>query len=105
MEESPVKEQFKAMARASTISSIEQKHVQYISMADRRAQGLLTITSFLIPISITRIQSQECQYAVLLYLASAMVTVVAAILCLAPKKYNMASEDPYLLHFSGISQL
>lgn len=85
MDDLPEKEQFQAISRASTLSSIEQKHVQYINMADRRAQGLLAITAFLIPISMTRIQSQECHYGVLLYVASAMITVVASILCLAPR--------------------
>ncbi|MGK0238801.1 MAG: hypothetical protein ACI92G_002267 [Candidatus Pelagisphaera sp.] len=58
--------QFQAISRGSMLSSIEQKHVKYAEMADRRAQDLLTITAFLVPLSLTRIQTEECQIGVLL---------------------------------------
>ena len=75
-------------------------------MADRRAQGLLTISAILIPISLSRINEPECQIGVLAFLVFATVSIVACILVLMPKRYRKEGEgEPFLLHFSGISQM
>jgi len=97
---------FAGIARGSALASIEQKHVQYVAMADRRAQGLLTITALLMPLALSRINQPECQIGVLAFLIFATISIVASVLVLMPKHYrkdNGSSE--YLLHFSGISQL
>ena len=102
----PRRKGFQAIARGSALASIEQKHVQYVAMADRRAQGLLMIASILIPISLSRINQPECQIGVLVFLVCATISIVASILALMPKHYRKDKEGgDYLLHFSGISQL
>lgn len=96
---------FQQIAKGSLLSSIENKHVQYISMADRRAQGILTISSVLIPFSLARVNEPEFHDGVLVFLVAALITIIAALLCLSPKRYKRKEKDRrQLLHFSGITQ-
>ncbi|MDQ8205112.1 Pycsar system effector family protein [Pelagicoccus sp. SDUM812003] len=96
---------FQAIARASILSGIENKHTQYVSMADRRAQGLLTISAVLSPIAISRIGSPTYFPAVVVFLLGAVVTIISASLCLNPKRYRRIKEDDrFLFHFSYISR-
>ena len=101
----PSDPKFQAIARASILSGIENKHTQYISMADRRAQGLLTISAVLSPIAISRIDSPLYFPAVLVFLLGATLTIISATLCLNPKRYRrLKKDDRFLLHFSYISR-
>ncbi len=98
--------QFQAIARAAVMASIENKHIQYIAMADRRAQGLLAMSSVLMPFALTRINTPECQLGVIVFGVGAVATIIAAVQCLAPKKPKHLDkhERHNLLHFSGISK-
>ncbi|MBC2604873.1 Pycsar system effector family protein [Pelagicoccus albus] len=96
---------FQAIARASILSSIENKHTQYVSMADRRAQGLLTIAAVMSPIAISRISVPEFFPSVVVFLIGAAATIIAATLCLFPKRFRkIKPNDRFLLHFSYISR-
>ncbi|MCH6258772.1 DUF5706 domain-containing protein [Puniceicoccaceae bacterium K14] len=100
-----VSEKFQQIAKGAILSSIESKHVQYISMADRRAQGILTISSILIPFSLAQINKPEYHDGVLVFLVAAIITIIAALLCLNPKRYKRKEKDRrQLLHFSGITE-
>ncbi len=96
---------FQQIARGSILSSIENKHIQYISMADRRAQGILAISAILIPFSLSKIDTPECHYGVMVFLAGAVTTIIASVLCLMPKRFKRKEKDRrHPLHFSGITQ-
>ncbi len=101
----PSNPKFQAIARASILSSIENKHTQYVSMADRRAQGLLTMAAVLAPVAISRINIPEFFPSVVVFLVGAATTIITATLCLFPKRFRrIKPDDRFPLHFSYISR-
>ncbi|MDQ8181795.1 Pycsar system effector family protein [Pelagicoccus sp. SDUM812005] len=101
----PSQPKFQSIARASILASIENKHTQYVAMADRRAQGLLTMAAVLAPVAISRINAPGFFPSVAVFLAGAVVTIMAATLCLFPKRFRrIQNSDRFPLHFSYISR-
>lgn len=101
----PHSPKFQAIARASILASIENKHTQYVSTADRRAQGLLAIAAVMAPIAISRLNDPDFLPAVIVFLAGATTTIISATLCLFPKRFKrLTPEDRFPLHFSYISR-
>jgi len=94
-----------ALLRGSVLSSTQSKHVQYISLADRRAQVVITINAFLIPLAISAYQNPQIRIGITLYVLAAALSIFFAVMCLMPKRYQMTADGKSnLLHFSGIWQ-
>jgi len=94
-----------ALLRGSVLSSAQSKHVQYISLADRRAQVIITINAFLIPLSLSAYDKPEIRNGILFFILTAALSILFAIICLMPKRYRPdPSGKRNLLHFSGIWQ-
>ncbi|MBK1877279.1 Pycsar system effector family protein [Pelagicoccus mobilis] len=92
-----------ALLRGSVLSSAQSKHVQYISLADRRAQVIITINAFLIPLSLSGYDKPDIRLGILLFIFAASLSIVFAIVSLMPKRYQEDREGKAnLLHFSGI---
>ena len=101
----PETTQWPALLRGSVLSSAQSKHVQYISLADRRAQVVITINAFLIPLAISAYENPQIRLGITLYVLAAAVSIVFAVMCLMPKRYQTnPGEKSNLLHFSGIWQ-
>lgn len=85
------------------LSSAQSKHVQYISLADRRAQVVITINAFLIPLAISAYPHAQIRLGITLYVLAAALSIFFAVMCLMPKRYqNAPGSKSNLLHFSGI---
>ena len=94
-----------ALLRGTVLSSAQSKHVQYISLADRRAQVVITINAFLIPLAISAYQHPQIRLGITLYVLTAALSIFFAVMCLMPKRYQSApGSKSSLLHFSGIWQ-
>lgn len=94
-----------ALLRGSVLSSAQSKHVQYISLADRRAQVVITINAFLIPLAVSAYQNPQIRLGITLYVLAAALSIVFAVMCLMPKRYRTDLRGKAnLLHFSGIWQ-
>jgi hypothetical protein len=94
-----------ALLRGSVLSSAQSKHVQYISLADRRAQVVITINAFLIPLAISAYKHAQIRLGITLYVLAAALSIFFAVMCLMPKRYQSAAgSKSNLLHFSGIWQ-
>lgn len=94
-----------ALLRGSVLSSAQSKHVQYIALADRRAQVIITINAFLIPLSLSGYNKPEIQVGIIFFILTASLSILFAIICLMPKRYQSdPSGQKNLLHFSGIWQ-
>ncbi len=94
-----------ALLRGSVLSSAQSKHVQYISLADRRAQVVITINAFLIPIAISAYDNTEIRLGITLFVLAAALSIFFAVMCLMPKRYKIDMQgNANLLHFSGIWQ-
>ena len=95
--------QWPALLRGSVLSSVQSKHVQYIGLADRRAQVIITINAFLIPLTLTGYTMPEIQVGITLVSLTAALSILFAVISLMPKRYKATdSGQSNLLHFSGI---
>ena len=103
--ESADKNNWPALLRGSVLSSTQSKHVQYISLTDRRAQVIITINAFLIPLTLTGYENTEIRTGIFLFILAASLSIFFAIISLMPKRYKRdISGTANLLHFSGIWQ-
>lgn len=93
-----------ALLRGSVLSSVQSKHVQYISLADRRAQVIVTINAFLIPLILSSYKSMpEIRLGMLIVVVCAALSIFFAVMSLMPKRYRGNHQGSRsLLHFSGI---
>ncbi len=93
-----------ALLRGSVLSSVQSKHVQYISLADRRAQVIVTINAFLIPLILSSYKSMpEIRFGMLIVVVCAALSIFFAVMSLMPKRYRGNHQGSRsLLHFSGI---
>jgi len=79
--------------------------VQYISLADRRAQVIIAINAFLIPLALSAYDNAAIRLGILLFILTAALSIFFAIVSLMPKRYRPdPSGQRNLLHFSGIWQ-
>ena len=79
--------------------------MQYISLADRRAQVVIMINAFLIPLSISAYKIPQIRLGIALYVLAAAISIFYAVMCLMPKRYQKdICGESNLLHFSGIWQ-
>ena len=91
------------LARASLLSAVLSKHVQYVGFADRRAQGMITISALLIPIAFTGIQHPFYRLGATIAIVTSVLTICCAVLSLYPKRAShKGHEDMNLFHFSQI---
>lgn len=103
--QTPEASNWPALLRGSVLSSAQSKHVQYISLADRRAQVIITINAFLIPLSLSGYNKPEIRMGIILFILAAALSIFFAIISLMPKRYQPdATGKRNLLHFSGIWQ-
>tara|TARA_B100001939_G_scaffold276002_1_gene244103 strand:+ start:5715 stop:6263 length:549 start_codon:yes stop_codon:yes gene_type:complete len=94
-----------AAFRGSILSALIAKHLSYIGFADRRAYAILTINSFLIPISLSGVGRQDFLPSILVAVITALLSILFAIISLLPKKYIKKDDSfHYLLHFSSIQE-
>ncbi len=101
----PENENWPALLRGSVLSSAQSKHVQYISLADRRAQVIITINAFLIPLALSAYDKEDIQLGILLFILAATLSIIFAVVSLMPKRYRPSpTGQRNLLHFSGIWQ-
>ncbi len=94
-----------ALRRTGVLSSILDKHVRFIALADRRAQVMLAMYAFLIPLSLAGTKNPAWLPALIIFIVFALASACCAFLSLLPKRYNAVENcDCQMLHFSGISR-
>ena len=97
--------QWPALLRGSVLSSAQSKHVQYIALADRRAQVIITINAFLTPLALSAYDNAVIRLGILLFIVAATLSIFFAVISLMPKRYRPDRlGQRNLLHFSGIWQ-
>ena len=94
-----------ALRRTGVLSSILDKHVRFIALADRRAQVMLAMYAFLIPLSLAGTKNPAWLPSLIIFIVFALASACCAFLSLLPKRYNAVENcDCQMLHFSGISR-
>jgi hypothetical protein len=112
MDENQLDEQalkWKALFRGSILSTTINKHVSYVGVADRRAQGIITINTILVPLALAGIQNTVLQFGAVISIITALLSVTAAIFSLYPKRGSNLHKQSTIrfnpLHFSQIDCL
>ncbi len=92
-----------AVRRATILAAFINKHVQLILLSDRRAQVIITINAFLIPLVLSQVPIEEHRAAISVFILGCFVSVLAGLISLLPKKYSSdKSAELELFHFTGI---
>lgn len=105
-EQYPNQLKWKALFRGSLLSTTINKHVSYVGLADRRAQGIITLNALLVPIALNGSQNPLFMHGAIAAIITALLSISAAFISLYPKKYT-GKKDMHsgLLHFSQIQKL
>jgi hypothetical protein len=104
-EDYPNQLKWKALFRGSLLSTTINKHVSYVGLADRRAQGIITLNALLVPVALNGSQNPLFVYGAIATIISAFLCITAAFISLYPKKYSGKKEKHAgLLHFSQIQK-
>lgn len=106
--ENLVNAKFAAITRGSILASVESKLVNYVAIADRRAQGLLGIVAILIPVVLSRIETSYCREGVVVFVVFGFLTVVFCVMAMAPKHYRRekgSASANSIFHFSEMGMM
>ncbi len=96
-------QKWEGLFRGSILSTAITKHVQYLTSADARAQGLILLNSALIPLALNTISKTPFQSAAFLCLFTSIVTICLCIFSLYPKRLKLGTKN--LLHYAEFSQM
>lgn len=77
---------WEALFRGAVLSSTTSKFVQYISIADQRAQALIAINAVLIPIYLNALTHSQYFYGAILGIITAVLTIFIASYSLFPRR-------------------
>ncbi|MGF1451690.1 MAG: hypothetical protein ACFB21_06400, partial [Opitutales bacterium] len=69
------------LLRGTLLQATLSKHVQYVSMADRRAQAVIAIHAFLIPVALGQVPEH---HEAVVFITFGAISVLAAVMCLIP---------------------
>ena len=100
-------ERWQALFRGSILTATTTKFFNYIALADQKAQGLVILNSIIIPVALTWVEKPFFQYSALLSIATSVISIFFAIMCIYPKRRKARRPDgePNLLHFNDIGRM
>ena len=96
-----------AILRGQLIAANIQKLTSYVALADQKAQAMIIINSILIPVSMNWITEPDFRVPVTIAVFTALVSILAAILCIYPKRRrgNKPDGTRNLFHFGDIGRM
>ncbi|MDF2379227.1 MAG: DUF5706 domain-containing protein [Candidatus Gracilibacteria bacterium] len=100
-------QKFEGIFRGSILGTTINKHVAYIGLADKRAQGIITINAILIPLSLNGLNNPMFKAGAIIVVLTAILSIATAIFSLYPRSYQHTHESktPDLLHFRKIASM
>ncbi len=107
MSELPEKQRWQALMRGQVMSATIDKFMTVIELLDQKAQVMIFLNSILIPVCITSVEHGTFKNAAIISIATAVLSIMAAIICIYPKRRYRKSGDRELnlLHFNDIGHL
>lgn len=101
------KEKWEALLRGQVMSATVNKFTTVIRMLDQKAQGMIVLNSVLIPVCLNTIETPELRYAAGTCIFTAIISILAAMVCIYPKRrYRKSSDREFnLLHFNDIGHI
>lgn len=98
---------WEAMLRGQVLAATSLKFVNYISMADQKAQAMIILNSILIPVTLNWVGKPYFDISATISILTAVISIFAAILCIYPKRRRGKKPDGTynLLHFGDIGSM
>ena len=98
---------WKGLLRGQIISATTVKFSRGIQLADQKAQALIFLNSILIPVALNWIDKPEFHIPALICIATALCSILSAIICIYPKRKKGRSEKGTFnfLHFNDIGHM
>ena len=102
--DSPDKHRWEALFRGSVITTQANAIINYVTIADQKAQVMLFLNSLVLPLAISGLKQGDHNLAYSIALATAFTTVFSAMCVLIPRGGRiMARRDPGgSVHWPGV---
>lgn len=96
-----------ALLRGQVLTSTTAKLVNYIALADQKAQAMIIINSILIPFVLPWMSKPIYAWPASIAIVTSFLTILCAIFCIYPKRRRGTKPDGSynLLHFSDIGRM
>ncbi len=103
--ESP--DHWSSLMRGQIIGAHIQKQMDWIMLADQKAQAMIILNSILVPIALNRVTDDALALPATIAILTAFSSIFASILCIYPKRRQGKKPrgDRNLLHFGDIGRL
>lgn len=100
-------ERWEGLLRGQVINATTAKFASAIHLADQKAQVLIFLNSILIPVALNWIDKPLFHTAALISIVTALCSILAAIICIYPKRKAGRKADGTLnlLHFNDIGHM
>lgn len=100
-------QKWQALMRGQVMSATVNKFVTILRLLDQKAQVMIFLNSLLVPVCINAIEHGTFKYAAMISVLSSILSILAAIVCIYPKRRYRKSGDRELnlLHFNDIGHL
>lgn len=98
---------WEAMLRGQVYSATSAKFVNYINIADQKAQAMIILNSILIPVTLSWVDKENFGLAATISIIAAFTSILSSIMCIYPKRRNGKKPDGTynLLHFGDIGRM
>jgi len=96
-----------ALLRGQILSATVNKFSVIIRLVDQKAQVMILLNSFLVPMCMNALQHGSFIYAASISVITSVLSILAAIVCIYPKRRHRkkCDKDLNLLHFNDIGHL
>lgn len=100
-------EKWKALMRGQVMSATVNKFSVIIRLLDQKAQVMIFLNSIIVPVCLNSIDKSGLQDAAVISIITAVLSILAAMICIYPKRRYRKSGDRELnlLHFNDIGHL
>ncbi len=107
MTENEQAEKWKALMRGQVMSATVHKFSIIIRLLDQKAQVMIFLNSIIVPVCLNAISDEALRDASIISIITAILSILAAMICIYPKRRYRKSGDRELnlLHFNDIGHL
>ena len=101
------KAHWEALLRGQVLSATIQKFMNFVNLADQKAQAMIILNSILIPFTLNWIGKPMFEIAATIAIVAAVASILSAIMCIYPKRRKGQKPDGTynLLHFGDIGRM
>ncbi len=103
----PELQRWQALMRGQVMGTTVQKFTTILQLLDQKAQVMILLNSVLVPVCINAVEHGRYEHAAIISIITAIFSILAAIMCIYPKRRYRKSSDRELnlLHFNDIGHM